>query len=211
MPTPPTSGSPALAPGPFRLTPASTIVFEGLDKAGKSTQIDLLKANTSAEGALFTHMPSGLTDFTRALYALLERQPPAAGLSRQLTHLASHSENMTALVEASRTGALVLDRWWWSTMAYGWYGGGIAASGLSEAAFRELIDCIWAPIVPDIIFLFLTPRENDPNNSDGVADGYRSLAAAHSGNVVLVPALTPDETHDLIVSALGDAGLVATV
>lgn len=49
---------------PIRLAPGSVVVFEGLDKAGKSTQLDLLKANTSAEGTLFTHMPSGLTPFT---------------------------------------------------------------------------------------------------------------------------------------------------
>lgn len=195
---------------PNRLSPGSVVVFEGLDRAGKSTQLDLLRANTSVEGTLFTHMPSGLSPFTNKLYAILESEPPASGLSRQLAHLASHSENIAALRAAARSGAVVLDRWWWSTMAYGWYGGDVADTGLSEAAFRELIDCIWAPVTASIVFLFLTPREDDPNNVDGVADGYRQLADRHGHGVVLVPDMTTADTHRFIVSALQDAGLILT-
>lgn len=153
-------------------------------------------------------MPSGLTDFTRGLYALLESQPPSSGLARQLAHLASHSENVPGLLAASRSGALVLDRWWWSTMAYGWYGGNVPAAGLSEAAFRELIECIWAPITASAVFLFLTPRKDDPNNVDGVSEGYRQLAERHAGEVVLVPVMPPAETHEFIVAALEDRDLI---
>jgi hypothetical protein len=123
---------------PIRLSPGSVVGFEGLDKAGKSTQLDLLRANTAVEGTLFTHMPSGLTPFTHNLYAILESQPPASGLGRQLAHLASHSENVAALRAAARSGALVLERWWWSTMAYGGYGGDVADTGLSEAALPRI-------------------------------------------------------------------------
>jgi thymidylate kinase len=185
------------------------IVFEGLDKAGKSTQLELLRTRVSPNGALFTHMPSGLTDFSRQLYSLLETRPPSSGLARQLAHLASHSENISKIREATGAGSLVLDRWWWSTMAYGWYGGDIPDTGLSESAFRELIECIWAPVTASIVFLFLTPREDDANNVDGVADGYRALAAGHGSNVALVPALTPDETHVFIVDTLREAGLTS--
>lgn len=95
-------------------------------------------------------------------------------------------------------------------MAYGWYGGDVPRTGLSESAFRELIDCIWAPVTASIVFLFLTPREEDPNNIDGVADGYRTLAAGHTGAVSDVPVLSPDDTHEFIVKALREANL-ATV
>lgn len=190
------------------LTSGAVIVFEGLDKAGKSTQLELLRARVSSNGALFMHMPSGLTEFSRQLYSLLEANPPESGLARQLTHLASHSENIAKIVEAARGGSLVLDRWWWSTMAYGWYGGDIPNTGLSESAFRELIETIWAPVTASIVFLFLTPREDDANNVDGVADGYRDLADHHGGRVALVPTLTPEETHEFIVTALSDAGVI---
>ena len=136
-------------------------------------------------------MPSGLTTFTRELYHLLEGCPPSSSLGKQLAHHSSHSENMTALLTASQSGALVLDRWWWSTMAYGWYGGDVPASGLTKAAFLEFIDCVWKPLTASVVFLFLTPRERDPNNVDGVAEGYRELAADHTGSAVTVPPLSP--------------------
>lgn len=196
-----------MIPSHINLARGSVIVFEGLDKAGKSTQLELLRARVSSETTLFTHMPSGLTDFSRQLYSLLEANPPESGLARQLTHLASHSENISEIIDAAGAGSLVLDRWWWSTMAYGWYGGHVADTGLSKSAFRELIDCIWAPVTASIVFLFLTPREEDANNVDGVADGYRTLAACHTGNVAHVPALTPEETHEFIVEALREADL----
>lgn len=199
-----------MKPSQINLTRGSVIVFEGLDKAGKSTQLELLRARVSTETTLFTHMPSGLTDFSRQLYSLLEENPPESALARQLTHLASHSENISKIIEAAGAGSLVLDRWWWSTMAYGWYSGDIPRIGLSESAFRELIDRIWAPVTASIVFLFLTPREEDPNNVDGVADGYRALAERHPGNVTHVPALSPDDTHTVIVEALSEANL-ATV
>lgn len=95
-------------------------------------------------------------------------------------------------------------------MAYGWYGRNVADTGLSEAAFRELIDCIWAPVTASTVFLFLTPREDDPNNVDGVAEGYRQLADRHGHGVVLVPDMTTADTHQFIVSALRDADLILT-
>jgi dTMP kinase len=199
-----------MSPSQINLTRGSVIVFEGLDKAGKSTQLERLRSRVSAETTLFTHMPSGLTAFSRQLYSLLEEKPPGSGLARQLTHLASHSENISKIIGAAAAGSLVLDRWWWSTMAYGWYGGDVPSTGLSEPAFRELIDCIWAPVTASIVFLFLTPREEDPNNADGVAEGYHTLAASHPGNVAYVPALNPNDTHEFIIEALSEANL-ATV
>lgn len=197
-----------MRPSQVNLTPGSVIVFEGLDKSGKSTQLELLRAQVSTNRTLFTHMPSGLTEFSRQLYSLLETKPPDSGLARQLTHLACHGENISRILEAARDGSLVLDRWWWSTMAYGWYGGDIAETGLSESAFRELIECIWAPVTASIVFLFLTPREDDANNVEGVANGYRELAARHSGTVVLVPALRRDDTQEYIVETLREADLI---
>ena len=199
--------SSTMSPSQINFAPGSVIVFEGLDKAGKSTQLELLRARVSTETTLFTHMPSGLTDFSRQLYSLLEENPPGSGLARQLTHLASHSENISKIIDATGAGSLVLDRWWWSTVAYGWYGGDIPGTGLSESAFRALIDCIWVPVTASLVFLFLTAREEDPNNVDGVAEGYRTLAARHPGNVAHVPELSPDDTHEFIIEALSEANL----
>ena len=191
------------------LAPGSVVIFEGLDKAGKSTQLELLQSRLSSSHALFAHMPSGLTDFSRQMYSLLEESAPNSGLARQLAHLSCHSENIAQLVEATEMGRpIVLDRWWWSTMAYGWFSGEVPHTGLSEQSFRELINTIWAPITASIVFLFLAPRETDENNVDGVADGYRELAAQDASNVVEVPMLPPRQTHLFIVDKLSEALLI---
>lgn len=191
----------------LRLLPGHVVVFEGLDKAGKSTQLELLKARVETDSAAFAHMPSGYTAFTQGLYEVLEHEPPSSGLARQLTHLACHCENMPELVRSAEARALVLDRWWWSTMAYGWYGGNVRAAGISESAFRDLIERIWAPITASIAFLFLTPHEEDHNNVEGVAQGYQQLAAEQADIATMVPTMSTANTHEYIVAQLTGAGI----
>jgi len=190
----------------LRMKPGAVLVFEGLDNAGKSTQLQRLKATLDPTAITYAHMPSGESQFTRLLYGLLENVPPASGLAKQLAHLACHSENMPALVDATRGGSLILDRWWWSTMAYGWFGGGIDPNVLSESTFRDLVSSIWAPIRADQILLFLNPFEDDINNNDEVARGYRELALDHPC-AHLVPAMDPDATHEYVLRFLVEEGL----
>jgi dTMP kinase len=191
----------------LNLAPGTLVVFEGLDKAGKSTQFDRLKARAAPGTAAFAHMPSGTTAFTKGVYALLENHPPESGLGKQLAHLACHCENMPDLLENSRSKALVLDRWWWSTIAYGWYGEAVPKSGISESTFRNLVSAIWAPLTASILFLFLTPRQEDPNNVVGVEAGYRELASKHRGAAFTISEMTEDETHKYIVAQLTATGL----
>lgn len=171
------------------LAPGSVVVFEGLDKAGKSTQLDRMKQVIDPAHTTFAHMPSGFTEFTAAIYAVLEdgSTTPTDPLARQLTHLACHRESMHTLVEKSRSEALVLDRWWWSTLAYGWYGRGDRDLGIDEHTFRDLIEAIWAPIQADAVFLFLHTYEADSNNVDGVALGYQTIADQSPSNIVRSP------------------------
>lgn len=57
----------------LHLRPGSLIVFEGLDRSGKSTQIKRLSAfDWGTPGPRFTHMPSGLTELTGNIYSLTE-------------------------------------------------------------------------------------------------------------------------------------------
>src|SRR5258708_36870334 len=108
-----------------RLRPGTLIVLEGLDRTGKSPQADALKALRWAEPApVFAHMPSGLTALTGEIYRLTEHTPITSPLARQLLHLACHAENIDTLARARQTSGVVLDRGWWSTVAYGWSRGG---------------------------------------------------------------------------------------
>ena len=194
------------------LRPGTVVVLEGLDCAGKSTQIERLKKSIASGSAMFAHVPSGLTDFSRSIYQVLETKSlePRSGLAKQLAHLACHAENMPALTEAVTHGGLVLDRCWWSTLVYGWYAGSVSESGMSEEDFRSLISTVWAPLRPDVVFVFLDSRQeyDDDNNGPAVVEGYRALAGQYPGYAVIVPDGSIEETERLILAELSRRGLV---
>lgn len=203
--------SSSIPPGPLTLRVGSVVVFEGLDKAGKSTQLDRMKQTIDPDGTTFAHMPSGFSSFTTGVYDVLEdtHKAPTDPLARQLAHLSCHSESMPTLVEKSSSGALVLDRWWWSTLAYGWYGRGETDLRIAEHTFRALIEAIWAPIRADVVFLFTHAHEVDSHNVDGVSDGYLRIADESPLAVVHVPVMAEDETHEFLVAQLRRLGLAA--
>ena len=193
------------------ICPRAVIVFEGLDQTGKSTQLDRLRASVAAGSTVFAHMPSGFATFTQRVYAALEGESadekPTSGLAQQLAHLACHAESIRDLREAAETRSLILDRWWWSALAYGWYGGSVKQSGLSESSFRELINTIWAPIVPSVVFVFLEAHHLDTNNTRGVQAGYRSLVEEYTDLAVVVPSASEEQTYALVTEALLTRGL----
>lgn len=197
------------SPRALRLRAGSIIVFEGIDKAGKSTQLERMKRAADPVSTTFVHMPSGFSDFTAGVYALLEdkRTAPTAPLAQQLAHLACHNESMTTLVDKATHGALVLDRWWWSTLAYGWYFRGGTALGIDERTFRALIEAVWAPIHADVVFLFLQAYEADSNNADAITRGYQTIADHSPVAVVVVPPMAEDETHTFVAAQLRRLGL----
>ncbi|WP_158879586.1 dTMP kinase [Amycolatopsis anabasis] len=185
------------------------VVLEGLDRSGKSTQLRRLGGlDWNAPAPVFTHMPSGLTGLTENIYQLTEREPITSALARQLLHMACHAENIAALADARQHGGVVLDRWWWSTVAYGWHGGHLADLGVSESAFFGMIDAIWSSQPADLIFLFTTPYAHDDLNREDVSRGYHQLAAQHASVTVEVPPSAQDETTDFLLSRLRDSGLL---
>jgi hypothetical protein len=178
----------------------------------------MLRAALDPASTVFAHMPSGFVPFTNRVYAALEgrnaegvvdgAERPASDLAQQLAHLACHAESMGRLVAAVEDGALVLDRWWWSTLAYGWFGGSVEQSGLGEASFYDLIRTIWEPIKPSLVFVFLEPHQSDCNNSAGVEAGYRELLAKNTEFSFPVPNGTADQVHDFIVATLDGRGVL---
>jgi dTMP kinase len=193
-----------------RLRPGSLIVFEGLDRSGKSTQIERVSAlDWAAPGPRFTHMPSGMTDLTSSIYSLTETSQISSPLARQLLHIACHAENIGPIADARARYGLFLDRWWWSTVAYGWYGAGLAIAGLNESVFLGLIESVWSAQQADVVFLFMTPHESDRLNKDEVRRGYAALAAEYEATTIAVPPLGPDETTGFILANLRDRELLA--
>jgi thymidylate kinase len=194
----------------LHLMPGSLIVFEGLDRSGKSTQVKRLSAlDWAVPGPRFTHMPSGMAELTRNIYSLTENRQINSPLARQLLHVACHAENIGPIADARVRHGLFLDRWWWSTVAYGWYGAGLNRSGLSESVFFGLIESVWSGQQADVVFLFMTPHENDRLNRDEVRSGYAALAAEHDAITVTVPPVGPEETTDFILASLRVRELIA--
>lgn len=192
-----------------RLRPGTLVVLEGLDRTGKSTQVTRLQGLRWADPAPeFTHMPSGLTELTRAVYALTEGMTIASPLARQLLHLACHAENLGPLQQIRRERAVVLDRWWWSTVAYGWHAGHLAEHGVDHALFHGLIDTVWAGHDADAVFLFTTPHEHDDHNRRDVREAYDLLAAEHPAQTIRVPAADPGSTTEFILAALRQRSLL---
>lgn len=192
----------------MRLAPGSLVVFEGLDKAGKSTQVNALSGLPwETPVPLHTHMPSGLVNVTKSIYQVMEKDKINSPLARQLLHLACHSENQEAILKARDQCGVFLDRWWWSTVAYGWYGDGLRHT-IKEDVFFGMIEAIWEPLHPDVVFLFLEPFAEDALNNDAVTAGYLHLKSCAPDKTVIVPADGVAETTDLILSHMVSRGLV---
>ncbi|MBT2234420.1 hypothetical protein [Nonomuraea sp. NEAU-A123] len=187
----------------LRFRPSSLVVLEGLDRSGKSTQRQRLSTlDWAVPAPLFTHMPSGLTRVTTSIYSLTEGIQIKSSLARQLLHLACHAENIAAIAEARHEQGVVLDRWWWSTVAYGWYGCDLASLGVDESAFFGMINAIWASQPADLVFLFTSPFERDELNRDQVRRGYETLARQHASMTLEVPPADEATTTAFLVEQL---------
>lgn len=194
------------------LKPGTLIVLEGLDKTGKTTQSQELRRLFDLSTTRHVHMPSGFTAFTDETYSMLESsiRTPQNGLAKQLAHLACHAESVPQITELLESTAVILDRWWWSTLAYGWYSGDISATSITESTYRALIDGIWSELKPSVVFLFDRPYDEDANNSDPILAGYRLIAAADPG-AVLVPQANPEIVTSFILDELRRRSLLATI
>jgi dTMP kinase len=192
-----------------KLCPETVIILEGLDRTGKTTQRDRLTSLAWADPKpAVTHMPSGLAPISEAIYRLTEQEPITSLLARQLLHLACHAENIPKLLEVRADRAVIIDRWWWSTVAYGWFGAELR-SHLDEDSFLGAIDMIWRDFSADLVFLFLTPYENDVFNGPAVRQGYQWLADRHPDITVEVPADDPESTTGFLIGQLRDHGLLS--
>lgn len=193
------------------LKPGTLIVLEGLDKTGKSTQSKALRQTFEPDSTSHVHMPSGLSVFTDETYSMLESKyrAPKSGIARQLAHLACHAESVPRIQELLMTRAVVLDRWWWSTLAYGWYSGDLPAAGVDETALRNLIDSIWSPLQASVVFLFDKTYEDDDNNTDPILTGYHQIVNESSQDIVRLPKGNQNDISELIMAELEDRGLLA--
>lgn len=198
----PGSGSSALT-----LRPGALVVLEGLDGAGKSTQRDILSQRAWAPpGPRFMHMPSGTTALTEDIYRVTEHHRIDSLLARQLLHLACHAENRPHLEDARSRFGVILDRWWWSTVAYGWFGGLDAV--VPRERFFGAVDMVWSGLQADVVFLFAASHTDDRKNTEAILRGYRWLAERQPDVAVEVPGGDIPSVTAFILDELGRRGLL---
>lgn len=127
------------------------ITFEGIDGAGKSTQIDFVAARLRERGidVVVTREPGG-TEVGEALRELVLRRPMSARTETLLVFAARAQHVEQVIAPALAAGRwIVCDRFTDATYAY--QSGG---RGVPEAAVEVLERWVHPDLQPDLTFLF---------------------------------------------------------
>ena len=140
------------------------IVFEGPDESGKTTISKQVAATLNSRGqkciwlAFPGHEPHSLG---AEIYSLHHdpRFGDAPPLSLQLLHIAAHVESIQRrILPALKAGTwVVLDRFWWSALAYG-LAAKVEPKALNLALQVEQLQ--WGRVRPSIAFLFVRDLPN---------------------------------------------------
>ncbi len=204
------------------------ITFEGIDGAGKSTQIQELVHALAARGieAITLREPGGTAVAEKIRQILLESSHEITPIGELLLFSASRAELIQqVIIPALANGkTVILDRFFDSTTAYQGYG-----RGLDPEMLRSIIAISTCGINPDITFyLDLEPEEalkrkflktSIPLAFEGdeldrmersglefyhnVRRGYLDIVRINSGRFVLLNALDPVAViHDTIIARL---------
>jgi thymidylate kinase len=165
---------------------AGLFVFEGPDHVGKTTIVKevekrFIRAGQACvslsfpgkeEGTIGAHIYKLHHDLAR--YDVMQLSP----LSRQILHIAAHVDAIERkILPMIRKGTtILLDRYWWSTWAYG------IADDIPASQLESLISMekqVWHGVVPTS--LFLLSRQESSVDSSLVAI-YNELADKESDN-----------------------------
>jgi thymidylate kinase len=160
------------------------IVLEGPDGVGKSTLAEaiasaLVRRGIRNERLSFPGRDEG--SLGRHIYEL-HHDPERFGIahltpeSLQLLHIAAHLDAIASrIVPAIQAGSwVILDRYWWSTWAYG------IVAGADRKTLDAMIDverAAWRGIVPTPAFLI---ERNEPYRLEGTLARWREFARAYA-------------------------------
>ncbi|MBC8524153.1 MAG: dTMP kinase [Chlorobium phaeobacteroides] len=201
------------------------ITFEGIDGAGKSTQVKKLKKYLVEKGreVLTLREPGGTVVAEKIRELLLESKHDITPMGELLLFSASRAElvQQVILPELEKSKVIILDRFFDSTTAYQGYG-----RGLDLNMLQKINDISTFGLQPDLtFFLDISPEdalirkfsekslplafennEMDRMESSGlsfyqrVREGYLKLAIAEKKRFVLFDACAdPDSIHAQII------------
>jgi len=158
--------------------------FEGSDGVGKSTIAACVAEELRKKGTevlLLTFPGSEPNSLGKLVYDLhhdarsfgIDRVSPS---SLQILHVAAHVDciERQILPALSAGKTIVLDRYWWSTIAYG------MAAGISKEilyAMVELERTVWGKHMPDNLFLI---TRAEPFRAELLPDHWASVCAAYN-------------------------------
>jgi len=212
----------SLPPTAYRLpTPLPFFVIEGIDGAGKSTQVALLAAALEARGYEVTRVrdPGGtpLSDRIRAL--LLDPENPVAPSTELCLYAAARAQLVHEVIRpALEAGRIVIsDRFTWSTRAYQG-----AGRGLDPAHIDALSEIACGGITPAHVFVLdlessarearMTARAGaardrlERENGDffsRVRQGFLDQASAHPEvGTVLDATRAPEDLHAEVLAVV---------
>ena len=185
--------------------PGVLIAFEGVEGAGKSTQLDLLRCELErrGHGVVVTREPGGTEVGERVRAVLLDPAVDLDPRAEALLFAAARAQLVVQVIRpALERGALVLcDRFLDSSLAY--QGGG---RGLGRGPVEEVNRFATGGLLPDLVVLLdLDPAEGlgrraerrDRIEVEGlgfhrrVRDAFLELAAGDPGRFAVVDAAAP--------------------
>ncbi len=170
------------------------IVLEGIDGCGKSTQIERLATRLVERGIRPRRLrePGGTVLGEQVRTLLLDQATDACPTAELFGYLTARAQLCQAVIKPAlnRGEVILLDRFWYSTMAYQAYGLGLDPR-LVRAAIDLALDglhadlALWLRITPDIALQRrAAARGEDRIEARGLAyqqrvhDGYAILADA---------------------------------
>jgi len=206
------------------------ITFEGVEGAGKTSQLERAAAYLRAEGVdvVTAREPGGTAVGEQIRSVLLSRENAGmAPLAELFLYLAARAQLVAEAVEPALAGRkfVLLDRYVHSTLAYQGYGLGVDLGGVSleenVARLRGLCRAAVGDAWPDLVLILdVEPEEGfarlageAPDRVEArdlefhrrVRDGFITLAAEEPERVAVVDASPPaEEVFAAVKAALAD-------
>lgn len=191
------------------------VVFEGLNDVGKTASSQRLASLLTASGvdAEWHSFPGSVTGTLGLHVRRLHQDPTQYGISAvsadslQMLHVAAHTDTITSrILPAIRRGAVVvLDRFWWSTWAYGVCGG---ARRDSLRALVRIERHYWSGVRPILVAVLERPGATSMQHRSCLERCYNGLLRRESRRHA-VTRIVNDATVDVAAERIRMAWLQA--